>query len=145
MLCLLYIHSWGPNIQFFTSAVGAHPDRLTNLYFAYLFCLRALAKAAPLLQQYDYSTGNAAADNVTAALMQGLVKCEPSLILDANLLESGGISAAVNSNATAASAQCMRGFDEKGMFEVWHTEHIMLLLVSLTIVCMLASAIAFLQ
>eukprot|EP00953_Heterococcus_sp_UTEX-ZZ885_P014051 7998-Heterococcus_DN1.PRE.3 len=108
---------WGPNIQFFTSAVGAHPDRLTNLYFAYLFCLRALAKAAPLLQQYDYSTGNAAADNVTAALMRGLVKCEPSLLLDANLLESG-ISVAVNRNATTASAQCMRGFDEKGMFEV---------------------------
>jgi Endoplasmic Reticulum Oxidoreductin 1 (ERO1) len=117
---MLYIsqhNSWGPNIQFFTSAVGAHPDRLTNLYFAYLFCLRALAKAAPLLQQYDYSTGNAAADNVTAALMRGLVKCEPSLLLDANLLESG-LSVAVNSNATTASAQCMRGFDEKGMFEV---------------------------
>jgi hypothetical protein len=37
--------------------VGTHPDRITNLYFTYLFMLRALNKAADELGNYEYSTG----------------------------------------------------------------------------------------
>lgn len=40
---------WGPNIKMFVNAVGMHPDRLTNMYFAYVFVLRAIGKARPFL------------------------------------------------------------------------------------------------
>lgn len=60
-------------MDFFTRAVGMHPDRLTNMYFAYLFLLRALAKAAPLLTDYDFGTGNTAEDAVTRDLVHALV------------------------------------------------------------------------
>lgn len=33
----------------FVNAVGMHPDRLTNMYFAYVFVLRAIGKASPFL------------------------------------------------------------------------------------------------
>ena len=35
---------WGPNTGLFVDRVGSHPERLHNLYFVYLFCLRAVAK-----------------------------------------------------------------------------------------------------
>ncbi len=41
--------TWGPNTQMFVNAVGMHPDRLTNMYFAYVFVLRAIGKAGPSL------------------------------------------------------------------------------------------------
>lgn len=40
---------WGPNTKMFVNAVGMHPDRLTNMYFAYVFMLRAIGKARPFL------------------------------------------------------------------------------------------------
>lgn len=43
---------WGPNLREFRRRLG-NPDArgyVENLYFAYLFTLRAVQKAAPLLQ-----------------------------------------------------------------------------------------------
>lgn len=40
---------WAPNTKMFVNAVGMHPDRLTNMYFAYVFVLRAIGKARPFL------------------------------------------------------------------------------------------------
>jgi hypothetical protein len=37
--------------------VGAFPERINNLYFTYLFLLRAISKAGPDLLNYDYDTG----------------------------------------------------------------------------------------
>jgi hypothetical protein len=34
-----------------------HPERIHNLYFAYLFVMRAISKAGPELMEYDYNTG----------------------------------------------------------------------------------------
>ncbi len=48
-------------------------DRIQNLYFAYLFVLRAVMKAAPLLARYDYGTGLEAEDAATTQLVQQLV------------------------------------------------------------------------
>ncbi len=48
-------------------------DRIQNLYFAYLFVLRAVMKAAPLLARYDYVTGLEAEDGATRQLVQQLV------------------------------------------------------------------------
>ncbi|CAN0378409.1 unnamed protein product, partial [Discosporangium mesarthrocarpum] len=65
--------TWGKNLKLFTWAVGMHPDRLTNLYFAYVFVLRAIGKARPWLLSYDYSTGNSKDDQRTRDLISKLV------------------------------------------------------------------------
>ena len=41
----------------FVNAVGMHPDRLTNMYFAYVFVLRAIGKARPLLMVRHLAAG----------------------------------------------------------------------------------------
>ncbi len=46
-------------MDLFDRSVGSHPERINNLYFTYIFLLRALAKAAPILKSYDYATGHA--------------------------------------------------------------------------------------
>jgi ERO1-like protein alpha len=66
---------WGPNMEEFERRLGRpeHKERVENLYFAYLFVLRAVLKAAPLLSAYDYTTGMEAEDAATRHLMQQLV------------------------------------------------------------------------
>ncbi|EQC39247.1 hypothetical protein SDRG_03452 [Saprolegnia diclina VS20] len=50
---------WGPNTNMFVDRVGAFPERLQNMYFTYLFVLRAVGRYREVLLNYDYSTGNA--------------------------------------------------------------------------------------
>ena len=38
------------------------PDRIKNLYFAFVFAAKALAKAGPIIEKMDLSTGNEAGD-----------------------------------------------------------------------------------
>lgn len=66
---------WGHNLTDFRHRLGSAEvaDRVRNLYFAYLFVLRAVMKAGPLLARYSYNTGSPAEDTTTAALMQRLV------------------------------------------------------------------------
>ncbi|EGB08764.1 hypothetical protein AURANDRAFT_25681 [Aureococcus anophagefferens] len=60
------------NDALFVDRVGGHRDRLDNLYFAYLFVLRAVTRAGAELVDYDYATGDAADDAMTAALVRRL-------------------------------------------------------------------------
>jgi hypothetical protein len=48
-------------------------DRVENLYFAYLFVLRAVLKAAPALTSFDYDTGLPEEDQHTRQLLSQLV------------------------------------------------------------------------
>lgn len=66
------------NDQVFVSRVGAHKDRLHNLYFTYLFVLRAVTKAKEDLLAFDYDTGDPVDDARTRELVQALVKEEDS-------------------------------------------------------------------
>jgi ERO1-like protein alpha len=67
--------TWGPNLEEFerrfTGPEAA--DRVANLYFAYLFTLRAVIKASPLLLGYAYDTGLPEEDAAAHALVQQLV------------------------------------------------------------------------
>jgi hypothetical protein len=72
--------------------IGRHPERLSNLYFAYLFVVRAVAKARDVLLAMDLSTGNPAEDAATKALLALLTEVEAPSVL--------------------------RGFDERAMFHV---------------------------
>lgn len=88
-----------PSLDMYIQRIGQHPDRLNNLYFTFLFMLRAVDKAAPLLQALNYSTGNATEDAATAALVSRLLTVEAPAVL--------------------------RGFDEKALplmagLDSWH-------------------------
>ena len=61
------------NDAIFLNRVGAHEDRLQNLYFAYLFVLRAVTRAGPELENYAFDTGDAADDAETASMIRRLV------------------------------------------------------------------------
>ncbi|KAL3154147.1 hypothetical protein ABBQ32_013672 [Trebouxia sp. C0010 RCD-2024] len=70
--------SWGQNLEEFTRRLGntAVKERVENMYFTYLFVLRAVLKAGPLLESVDYSTGCQDQDVHTKSLMQHLVSNE---------------------------------------------------------------------
>lgn len=61
---------WNTNGPFFARAVGAYPDRLNNLYFTFLFMLRAVMKAGDALVQFQYTTGNVTDDLLVRELIQ---------------------------------------------------------------------------
>jgi len=49
---------WTPNLSFFVQRLGKYPDRIENIYFTFLFLLRAVNKASKELTEYNYETGN---------------------------------------------------------------------------------------
>ncbi|KAJ6301121.1 hypothetical protein OIU77_015431 [Salix suchowensis] len=50
-----------------------YPDRVRNLYFTFLFVLRAMTKAADYLEQAEYDTGNNTEDLKTQSLVRQLL------------------------------------------------------------------------
>lgn len=69
-------NQWGPNLTLLYERVLKHPDRVENLYFTFLFVLRAVTKAADYLLEAEYSTGNSDEDQNTGALIKELVHNE---------------------------------------------------------------------
>lgn len=67
--------TWGQNLPEFVARLGnaAVKERIENMYFTYLFVLRAVMKAGPMLASVDYSTGCSQDDIETKQLMQKLV------------------------------------------------------------------------
>jgi ERO1-like protein alpha len=66
---------WGPNLELFRARLG-NPgvrDRVENLYFTYLFVLRAATKAGARLAAADLDTGSPAEDAAAAALLRQIV------------------------------------------------------------------------
>lgn len=66
---------WGQNLPAFQERLGneAVKSRIENLYFAYLFVLRAVMKAGPYLESVDYGLGIPEEDANTLQLVQNLV------------------------------------------------------------------------
>ncbi|XP_057853005.2 endoplasmic reticulum oxidoreductin-1 [Cryptomeria japonica] len=64
---------WGPNPTLLYERVLKHPDRVRNLYFTYLFVLRAVTKAGDYLSQAEYSTDNSVEEQNTFKLVNQLV------------------------------------------------------------------------
>lgn len=64
---------WGPNLDMLYYRVVKFPDRVRNLYFTFLFVLRAVTKATDYLEQAEYDTGNPAEDLKTKSLVRQLV------------------------------------------------------------------------
>ncbi|GMH27698.1 hypothetical protein Nepgr_029541 [Nepenthes gracilis] len=64
---------WGRNLTLLHDRVLRYPDRVKNLYFTFLFVLRAVMKAADYLEQAEYDTGNPEDDLKTKSLMRQIL------------------------------------------------------------------------
>lgn len=71
-----YLHSngqWGINDPLYWNAVGNYPDRLNNMYFAFLFLLRSVVRAQETIRSYPYDTGHAYDDQAVKELLDRLL------------------------------------------------------------------------
>ncbi|KAF4043957.1 Endoplasmic Reticulum Oxidoreductin 1 (ERO1) [Phytophthora infestans] len=103
-----YGDKWGVNPSLFVNRVGKHRERLQNLYFAYLFVMRAISKYRHELLAYDYNTGNAADDVRVREILR-------------QLLLEGSDDARATGVSCPAYAECssvLSGFDESALFRV---------------------------
>ncbi|AES65781.1 putative thiol oxidase [Medicago truncatula] len=66
-------NTWGQNLTLMYDRVLQYPDRVRNLYFTFLFVLRAVTKAADYLEQAEYNTGNPNEDLKTESLIKQLL------------------------------------------------------------------------
>ncbi|MFS7929453.1 putative endoplasmic reticulum oxidoreductin 1, ERO1-like superfamily [Helianthus anomalus] len=66
-------NQWGANLQLMYDRVLKHPERVQNLYFTFLFVLRAVTKAATYLEQAEYDSGNHLEDLKAHSLIRQLV------------------------------------------------------------------------
>ncbi|XP_039004486.1 endoplasmic reticulum oxidoreductin-2-like isoform X2 [Hibiscus syriacus] len=64
---------WGHNLDLLYNRVLRYPNRVQNLYFTFLFVLRAVTKATNYLEQAEYNTGNPTEDLKTQSLMRQLL------------------------------------------------------------------------
>ncbi|OMO65769.1 Endoplasmic reticulum oxidoreductin 1 [Corchorus olitorius] len=64
---------WGHNLKLMYDRVLKYPNRVENLYFTFLFVLRAVTKATDYLEQAEYDTGNPTEDLKTQSLMRQLL------------------------------------------------------------------------
>ena len=63
-----------PNLQCFVDRVGAHPDRLQQMYFNTVLLLRAVSRLGPYLSAYDYcSTGTHEEDAQTKSILGNII------------------------------------------------------------------------
>ena len=114
--------SWGHNIPHFVNAVGAHPNRLTNLYFSWLFLLRAVVRGCPALIGHPFHTGDPADDEIVRELIAELC-ADPvtSSRVPSNEMGVTDTASAVGTTGetlplNAVAAQCRVGFDESMLF-----------------------------
>lgn len=104
---------WGANLPLFIRAVGAHPDRLNNLYFAFLFALRAAHKARDLLLAFPIDSGNSSDDVLASDLIREMLS---SPLASTNVSSSISLDARMGSDDVE---QCRTGFDESQLFQVY--------------------------
>ncbi|KAG0320860.1 hypothetical protein BGZ99_004277 [Dissophora globulifera] len=66
--------TWGPNLECFVSRVGAHPDRLENIYFDYAILVRAVTKLSGYLKNYEFCSGHPEEDARVKAMVDRLIE-----------------------------------------------------------------------
>ncbi|KAI5662157.1 hypothetical protein M9H77_21480 [Catharanthus roseus] len=64
---------WGRNLELMYDRVLRYPDRVRNLYFTFLFVLRAVTKATNYLEHAEYDTGNHDEDLKAQSLVRQLL------------------------------------------------------------------------
>eukprot|EP01017_Pseudomicrothorax_dubius_P027634 TRINITY_DN3212_c0_g3_i1.p1 TRINITY_DN3212_c0_g3~~TRINITY_DN3212_c0_g3_i1.p1 ORF type:complete len:449 (-),score=69.63 TRINITY_DN3212_c0_g3_i1:161-1507(-) len=66
------------NVNLFFEKVGNYPDRIENLYFLYSLMLRAFNRAADLIRDYEYDTGDLKSDIRTKNIITKIVHTSTS-------------------------------------------------------------------
>lgn len=66
--CFILKLQWGQNIELMYDRILRHPDRVRNMYFTYLFVLRAVTKVSKLLYMLVFDMPNL--NNVTKLLQR---------------------------------------------------------------------------
>jgi ERO1-like protein alpha len=125
-----YNYRWGPHEELFLQHIAPYPDRLQNMYFTFLFLLRAVAKGeAQLMRHTLYDTGDAAADNQLRQQLQALysfLRHSPLGDSDSNENATRSNSHEVDflygkpSNSDSSSsvlAECASAFNETRLFQ----------------------------
>eukprot|EP00485_Elphidium_margaritaceum_P006782 CAMPEP_0202694908 /NCGR_PEP_ID=MMETSP1385-20130828/8643_1 /ASSEMBLY_ACC=CAM_ASM_000861 /TAXON_ID=933848 /ORGANISM="Elphidium margaritaceum" /LENGTH=500 /DNA_ID=CAMNT_0049350843 /DNA_START=23 /DNA_END=1525 /DNA_ORIENTATION=- len=69
-------HKYGPNLELYEKVLHDHQDWIENLYFDFVFLLRAVNKASHVLSAYDMNTGNPSDDAMTHGLMNYLLRTD---------------------------------------------------------------------
>lgn len=64
---------WGRNYELMYDRVLKYPERVRNLYFTFLFVLRAVEKAGKYLEEADFDTGNLEEDLKTQSLVRQIL------------------------------------------------------------------------
>jgi hypothetical protein len=75
-ICEIFHHpdgTWGPNLDMFIYRLGGFPDRMKNIYFTFVYLLRAAQKASKFLSSYDYDTAHPEEDQRVQSLMKTLL------------------------------------------------------------------------
>merc|ERR1712154_428740 len=67
---------YGPNLELYQKVLHGHNDWIENLYFDFVFLLRAINKASDILKEYDYHTGNPSDDAMTMGLINYLLQTD---------------------------------------------------------------------
>ena len=62
--------------QRYEKVLHGHQDWIENLYFGFVFLLRAVNKASAMLKEYDMHTGNPTDDAMTMGLMGYLLQTD---------------------------------------------------------------------
>jgi len=100
---------WAPNLDRFRKDIGDHPERAKNLHFSFVVLLRAVRKAAPLLQSYAFHTGDDKEDMKTKMLMSRLLDSQ-LLSLCSPLFEAFDETRLFRSSSTEQRSQLKRQF-----------------------------------
>lgn len=98
-----YLHpdgQWGTNHPLYWRAVGAHPDRLNNMYFSFLFLLRAVVRAQETLRTYEYNTGHDSDDLAVSELLNKLLQSSAATTAAATFTPFGEDPSLITDSAT---------------------------------------------
>jgi len=109
---------WGPNHQLFLDRVGMFPERMNNMYFTFLFLLRATVKGEPYLRHFHYDTGNKIEDLHTKELVGSLL--HGAISSHEEQQESSCDIPQQSSKVVEyvdAIRECANGFDESTLFQ----------------------------
>ena len=118
--------TWGPNFELFYNSVGYHKDRINNLYFTFLFLLRAVIKAKDIFENYPYNIENTTEVTVIKGLLSLLVstKLNKQSLLQIVTKNSNNINiegSQIDFLLNSKLDQCRNGFDESVLFQVSKT------------------------
>merc|ERR1719361_287380 len=87
---------WGPSYKYYKMLLHEKDDFINNLYFGYVFLLRAVNKAAPLLMNYPIESGNPQEDFRAKRLFREMLEsdfiqssCTPEFSFDESQLFRG--------------------------------------------------------